>query len=80
MPLFESLTDAAVFEQPFADVCGQEFHVVFLSLGFLETRKEGAGRRSAVVIQDSLRFGRVTHGKPETKESLDIDDGARPAR
>ena len=68
----ELQSNAAISEQSFADICGQEFHGgLSFRLGFSQDAKEKAGRRSHGVTQDSVRFGRVTEGNPQTKESLD---------
>src|SRR6185312_12303075 len=68
-----------VGQQPFEYVFGQEFHGSFLSLGLSKTRKGKAGRRSAGVTQDSVRFGRAPSWETRKRKNLWIDDGARRA-
>src|SRR6516162_925752 len=67
------LVQAAIAEQLFADICGQEFHGSLLSLEvFSKTRRNPDGRTSPGV---TLRFCSFREGprrgNPQTKESLD---------
>ena len=50
----------------------KSFMVVFpFAWGFLKTRKRRPGGEATGSPKNSVRFGRVTKGNPQTKESLD---------